>query len=242
MVPEAPPLAHINEGGARPRPQALLMDLLGDTIGDDGSKASSNRPDLNARADGFREKTDEEILFLSIKHPDLFEEILNRYQAAFLRKAFSVLRNQEDAEDVVQEAFSKIYLYAYRFKVQEGASFKSWGYKILLNTSFTKYQKVKRERGSRANLDPEFYEMLADKKSRQFEKQEVSDYVISVLSRIPEHLSRSLSLHVIDGLPQEEVAKIEGISVGAVKTRVHRAKKAFKKVDGEALYNMYKNE
>ena len=219
MVPEAPPLTHINEGGARPRPQALLMDLLGDTIGDEGGK----------------DQSDEEILFLSIKHPDLFEEILNRYQAAFLRKAFSVLRNQEDAEEVVQEAFSKIYLYADRFKVQEGASFKSWGYKILLNTSFTKYQKVKRERGSRANLDPEFYEMLQDKKSRQFEKQEVSDYVISILSRIPEHLSRALHLHVIDGLPQEEVARIEGISVGAVKTRVHRAKKAFKKVDGEAL-------
>ena len=33
MVPEAPPLVHINEGGARPRPHALLMDLLGDTIG-----------------------------------------------------------------------------------------------------------------------------------------------------------------------------------------------------------------
>ena len=198
------------------------MDLLRDTFekekrGDDSSKS------------------DEEILSLSIKQPKLFEVILDRYQSAFLRKATGVLHNREDAEDVVQEAFSKMYLYAERFKVVEGASFKSWAYKILLNTAFTKYQKTKKEREKRANLDPEFYELLADTKSRQFEKQEAYDYVISILYRIPDHLSRALSLHILEGRPQEEVAQIEGISVGAVKTRVHRAKKAFKKIEDKAL-------
>lgn len=181
------------------------------------------------------EKSDEEILALSTKHPHLFEIILDRYQSALLRKAQSVLRNPEDAEDIVQEAFSKMYLYADKFVVQEGASFKSWAYKILLNTAFTKYQKTKRERGVRVTLDPEFYESFADKESRQFEKQEVSDYVISMLSRIPDHLARSLRLHIIEGRSQEEVAEIEGITVGAVKTRVHRAKKAFRKVDAAII-------
>ena len=195
------------------------MNLLGDT-------------ETN---DTISEKSDEEVLALSVRHPHIFEVILDRYQEALLRKAESILRNREDAEDMVQESFAKIYLNAHKFEVQEGASFKSWAYKILVNTAFTRYQKMKRERGARLSLDPEVYEMLRDTESRQFEKQEVSEYVISILSRIPEHLSRVLYLHVIEGRPQEEVARIEDISVGAVKTRVHRAKKAFKKIDAALI-------
>lgn len=176
-------------------------------------------------------ESDEAILALSVKRPHAFRIIIERYEDALLRKAESILRNREEAEDIVQEAFTKMYIHAPRFRVQEGASFKSWAYRIVVNTAFTRYQKLKRERGARTALDPEIYEMLGDTNSRHFEKQEVSEYVFSILSRIPEHLHRVLYLHVIEGRPQEEVAEIEGISVGAVKTRVHRAKKAFRETD-----------
>lgn len=179
----------------------------------------------------IEDMSDEEILALSTKHPHLFEFIIDRYEAALLRKAKAILYNDEEAEDMVQEAFTKIYINAGKFKVQDGASFKSWAYRILINTCFTRYQKIKREKGARTSMDPEVFESLGDFKSRDFEKQEVSEYVFSVLSKIPEHLSRVLVLHVLEGRPQEEVAKIEGVSVGAVKTRVHRAKKAFKNAD-----------
>lgn len=187
--------------------------------------------DEHERDKKIEDMSDEELLSLSIKHPHLFEVIIDRYEAALLRKARAILYNQEEAEDMVQEAFTKIYINANKFHVQSGASFKSWAYRILINTCFTRYQKVKRERGVRTMMDPEVFESLGDVKSRDFEKQEISDYIFSVLSRIPEHLSRVLVLHVLEGRSQEEVAKIEGVSVGAVKTRVHRAKKAFKAVD-----------
>ena len=179
----------------------------------------------------IEEKSDEEILALSIEQPHLFAVLIDRYQAAFLRKAGTVIRGKEDAEDIVQETFTKIYLYAAKFQVQEGASFKSWGYKILMNTSFTHYKKKKRRIGATADLDPEFYEILPDLKSRDFEKQEMTDYLISIFSRMPENLGRALRLHFIEGHPQAEVATMEGVSVGAIKTRIHRAKKEFKKVN-----------
>ena len=177
------------------------------------------------------EKSDEEILTLSLKHPHVFEEIIKRYEAPFMRKATSILYNKEESEDIVQEAFTKIYINAHRYKKQPGATFKSWAYRILINTAFTRYQKTKRERIVRRNMDPEVFEALGDLKSRDFEKLEVAEYVFSILSKIPEHLSRVLQLHIIEGRSQEEVAEIEGVSVGAVKTRVHRAKKAFKNID-----------
>ena len=176
-------------------------------------------------------KSDDEILSLSLKHPHVFEVIIQRFEAPFMRKATSILYNKEEAEDIVQEAFTKIYINAHRYEKKPGATFKSWAYRILINTAFTRYQKIKREKGARTNMDPEVFESLGDFKSRDFEKMEVSEYVFSVLSKIPEHLSRVLELHVLEGRPQEEVAEIEGVSDGAVKTRVHRAKKAFKDVD-----------
>jgi RNA polymerase sigma-70 factor (ECF subfamily) len=172
----------------------------------------------------LKEKTDEEVLAYSVEHPEAFGILLDRYQDAFMRKARTVLKSREDAEDCVQEAFSKIYLYADRFVVTEGASFKSWAYRILLNTAFTRYQKLKKDKIALADIDPAFYESLEDTKSLQFEKLEMSDYVISALARLPEQMSRILKMQFFEGKSHEEIAEEEGISIGAVKTRVHRAK------------------
>lgn len=173
-------------------------------------------------------RTDEAILLNAQVDPHCFSVLLDRYQYAFMRKAMSILHNKEEAEEVVQESFTKIYLHGNKFQPQEGASFKSWAYKILINTSLTRYQKLKKHRGRMANLDPEYYEMLPDKSSNDFEKMEVYDYVVSILVKIPDTLANSLKNHFIDGESQKEMAEKEGVSVGAIKTRVHRAKKVFR--------------
>ncbi|HEX9608771.1 MAG TPA: RNA polymerase sigma factor [Candidatus Paceibacterota bacterium] len=178
----------------------------------------------------LQQKPDEEILLLSLRHPSAFSVLVDRYQAAFLRKARTVLRNNEDAEDVVQETFTKIYLYAGKFEKQAGASFSSWGYKILMNTSFTHYQKRKRERSLRVEIDPKIFELFPDRNSREFEKESFADYVASVIVRMPDDLGRVLKLYFLQGLPQVQIAELEGATVGAIKTRVHRAKKVFRDI------------
>ena len=97
-----------------------------------------------------QERPDEEVLAASVTHPSLFAILVRKYEEPFMRKALSIVRVREEAEDVVQEAFARIYLNAAKFKKQEGASFSSWGYRILINTALTHYQKQKRkERPSR---------------------------------------------------------------------------------------------
>ncbi len=175
-------------------------------------------------------KSDEELLALSVSHPSLFALLVRKYEAAFLRKALSIVRDEEDAVDIVQEAFTKIYLNAKKFKPQEGASFSSWAYRILINTSLTQYQKRKRRGAMTAQLDDEIWQLIPDKNLRQFEKKEFMDEVASVLSRMPAPLAKALSMFFLEGKTQEEIANEEGLTVGAVKTRVHRAKKEFKNV------------
>jgi len=182
---------------------------------------------LEDRGEG---KSDEEILALSVAHPSLFALLVRKYEEPFLRKAMGIVREREEAEDVVQEAFTKIYLNAKKFKVVEGAQFSSWGYRILINTALTHYAKRKRRGNAEFGLDEEIWALIPDKNLKQFEKKVLLDEVASVLSRMPAPMARTLSLFFIEGKTQEEIAQSEGLSVGAVKTRVHRAKKEFKKV------------
>ena len=52
---------------------------------------------------------DEEVLKLAIAQPWLFGVLVDRYQIAFMRKALSIVRDKNDAEEVVQDTFTKIY-------------------------------------------------------------------------------------------------------------------------------------
>jgi len=178
--------------------------------------------------DAYDTRSDEEILTLSIESPSIFSLLVDRYQSAFLRKARSIIRDEEEAQDIVQETFTKIYLAASRFEEQEGASFKSWGYKILVNTAISRYRVLKR-RGNVASLDDE--ETLAAIGGEVYsvpETKEALDYVASILTRMPKHLAHILSLSFLDDLSHAEIADKEGISISAVKARIHRAKKEFR--------------
>ena len=182
------------------------------------------------QASGVEQKSDEELLAASLKHPSLFVLLVRKYEEPFLRKAGSIVRGREEAQDIVQETFTKIYLNASKFKKQEGASFSSWGYRILINTALTHYARAKR-RGQRVvELDEEIWALIPDKNLRQFEKKELTDEVVSVLSRMSPVFAKALSAFFIEGKSQEEIARVEGVSVGAIKTRVHRAKNEFRKV------------
>lgn len=190
---------------------------------------------LEDRAEG---RSDEEILALSVKHPSLFALLVRKYEAPFMRKAMSILHEETAAEDIVQEAFTKIYLNAGKFVPQEGASFSSWGYRILINTALTAYQKRKKEGARTVQLDEEIWSLIPDRNLKQFERKEVADVVASVLSRMPAPFAKALSSFFIEGKSQEEIAAEEGVSVGAIKTRVHRAKQEFKKVYKSVTTNM----
>lgn len=177
--------------------------------------------------------SDAEVLARSQKEPDLFALLVRRYEAPLLRRAKAILFSPEDAEEVVQDAFTKMYLYADKYQPQEGASFSSWAYTILNRVAYTKYKAKSIERGKRAELEPEHYESLPDAKAEFLEDLSIRDEVITALAKLPETASRILRLQFIEGKNQQEIAQAENLSIPAVKTRVHRAKKLFKQAYDE---------
>lgn len=177
--------------------------------------------------------TDAEVLARSQKEPDLFAQIVRRHEAALLRRARTILKSPEDAEEAVQDAFTKMYLYADKYHEQEGATFSSWMYTILNRVAYTKYRARSLERGKRAELEPEHFEALPDARAEFLEDLSVRNEVIAALAKLPEAAARILRLQFIEGKSQEEIATSERLSIPAVKTRVHRAKKLFKKAYDE---------
>lgn len=171
--------------------------------------------------------SDEEVLHLAREQSEAFSELVRRYEAPFLRKAKNILYSKEDAEEVVQDAFTRIFLYGDRYRPQEGASFSSWAYAILTRLAYTRYGKLKRTRTAMSPLDPELYERMPDTE-HFMEDLTIRDEVLAALAKLPEQAARTLSLQFIEGKSQEEIAETEGSTIPAVKTRVHRAKKLFK--------------
>lgn len=184
----------------------------------------------------YKEKRDEDVLSASFSHPYLFEILVERYEEAFLRKARSIVRSDEVARDVVQDTFVKIYLYGRKFKPVEGAKFSSWAYKVLVNVCFHWYKKMKREREFFSALDEDLETVLPHDDRAEREQKLDRDYLESMFSRLPETFARILRLYVVDGKDYKEIAEVEGVSEGAIKTRMHRARSEMRKISEEDAY------
>ncbi len=179
--------------------------------------------------------TDEEIFSKSFAEPKLFEIIVERYEEAFLRKARTIVRSDELAKDIVQDAFVKMYLYGKKYKPQEGARWSSWAYKILINTCFAYHQKLKRDNQFSTAFTEELEAVTPDESEHETHKND-REYVLSLIDRLPETFAKILRLYVIDGKDYASIAEAENITVGAVKTRMHRAKAALKEEAAKITY------
>jgi RNA polymerase sigma factor (sigma-70 family) len=190
---------------------------------------------LNTDDEDVKSLTDEDLLMRSKAKPWLFAILLERYQDAFMRKARSIVRNERDAEEVVQDAFTKIYVYADRFEVRDGAKFSSWGYRILMNTAFTRYQKLVKDGQRISSLDPEFEQFVGERAEHSgFEERK--DAIERILEKLPGHFVYVLRLHYLERWSHQDIADETGESVGTIKARIHRAKEAFRKEAGDPDY------
>ncbi len=150
----------------------------------------------------------------------MFGLLVDRYQHAFLRKACYILHSNDLAEDAVQDTFLKIYKNGPKFEEKEGASFSSWAYRILTNTCYTYLAKKQVQLG---DVD-EFGSTDNSIGNEEF------SLVHSTLARLPTKFSRLLSLYFLEDRSYQEIAEIEQVSLSAVKSGLHRAKKQFKEV------------
>lgn len=187
--------------------------------------------DKNPSAGGL---PDEDILRKSLENPAFFSFLVEKYQIPFLRKAQGIVHSKEAAEDIVQETFTKMYLHANKFKKQEGIEFKSWAWRILVNTSLTHYRKLKKTFGDVSYLDeilakdPEGEEDVGLPMENALDKDDRLDLIKEAIEMLPEESAELVKAHYIEDRPYEEIARKYGISIGALKMKLFRARKVLK--------------
>lgn len=165
---------------------------------------------------------DEVVLHHALTAPDAFEVIVGRYEDAF-RSAARRIVGLDDAEDAVQETFVRMYIHAPKYIKQKDAKFSSWAYAILVRVCYTIYSKNKKR--ATFTLDSDVTDEIEDFSVKELREYGVDkDYLLSLISKLPSLLKRTLELYIFDHKSEKEIAEIEGVSHGVVRTRISRAK------------------
>jgi len=158
-----------------------------------------------------------------------FDELVRRYRDKVYRLAYKILRHEEDASDALQDAFLSAYRGLKNFKAE--STFSTWLYRITTNAALMKYRKRREghisidQPSSRDDTVPAME--LADWSAlppEELEDRETWDVLSAAVERLPEDL-RIVFLRR-DWLEESnaEVAESLGLTVAAVKSRLHRAR------------------
>ncbi len=175
------------------------------------------------------EKYPDEDLIKNFQQGDLeaFDAIVRKYKDQLLNFAYRFLGNQEEAEDVVQETFLRLYRNknAYR-KI---AKFSTWLYTIAGNLAKTELRKRKRRRlVSISDLGYEDKEYEIEDTSANTERAVDSalkeEFIQQAISELSNRFKEVIILRDVQGLSYEEVGDILKIPLGTVKSRVNRAR------------------
>jgi RNA polymerase sigma-70 factor (ECF subfamily) len=152
---------------------------------------------------------------------DAFTAIVEAYYRRCLRFARAMLRNADDAEDMVQETFVRLYRALPRY--EERQRFESWLFQILGNCCRTA-NTVHRRESTRVAEEEDAVERLVspDDPGRAFD-DEWSDAVRRALAEVPDYNREIFLLHYIEGFGYEEIERMTGVRQSALKMRVKRA-------------------
>jgi RNA polymerase sigma-70 factor, ECF subfamily len=153
-----------------------------------------------------------------------FDEIVRRTYVDTYTLAVRLTASEEDARDVVQEAYLRAWKGIRKFRGD--AQFSTWMYRITANTAATVTSKRRRQRTVHIDdvADPVETE-IAMHPELATENTELMDQLAAALEELPPRLRSLVILKDVYGLSHEEIAEELGISVTAAKVRLHRGRK-----------------
>lgn len=158
---------------------------------------------------------------------DAFTEIVDAYYRRCLRFARATLRNPDDAEDMVQEAFIRLYRALPRY--EERARFESWLFQILGNCCRSANTAFGRQGARAVDDDAALERIAAPAASVDRIEDDWGDAVRRALSDVPVYNREIFLLHYVEGFSYEEIERMTGVKQSALKMRVKRASDALRK-------------
>lgn len=152
------------------------------------------------------------------------KQVFDRYSGRMLGVCNRYARNSADAEDILQEAFIKVFDKIHQFKFE--GSFEGWIRKIVVNTALKKYSVIRYEKEvsgyevtdrDENGIDPAAYSHLSEKDLKD------------LINNLPDGYRLIFNLYVIEGYQHDEIARMLGIQAGTSRSQLVKARTMLQK-------------
>jgi len=146
-----------------------------------------------------------------------FDEIVHLYKDRIFKMLYMKVGNMEDAMDLTQDVFLKVYRALPGFRGD--SNIYTWIYRIAINTANTFLKK-------RGRFQSSSIENMEDNslKFNLNNEENLKTLLKSKIEELPEHYKDVLLLHYFEGFDYKEIADVLGINIGTVKSRLFRAR------------------
>lgn len=169
---------------------------------------------------------DEKVFIAELLHPktqnEAFQKLLREYQKPLYNHIRNIVLNHDDADDVLQNTFIKVFQNLKNFKGE--SKLFSWMYRIATNEAITFLnQKAKKNNTTSEELQSKIVDNL--KADSYFDGDEIQFKLQKAIANLPEKQQLVFKMKYFEELKYEEISEILGTSVGALKASYHHAVK-----------------
>lgn len=170
---------------------------------------------------------DDESLMVRVQSGDhqAFATLVQRHTRLFFSAAYRMCAQEQEAEDIVQEAFLKLWDRPDAFDREKGVKFTTWFYRVVTNLAIDKGRKKKPQAGA------EILEFLPDgaaASDQVLQERQQEQALEQAIQNLPERQKTALNLCFYEGLSNKDAAEIMGVGVKALESLLIRAKKTLK--------------
>ena len=161
--------------------------------------------------------------------------IFEQYQKKVYRIAYGVVREREDARDIVQEVFIKLFRSIKNFRGK--SQFYTYLYRMTMNTALDHVRKMKKTRASSLDEEgsPQPTDEIEDRPDRIFYKKELEGKLKEALEKLPADQKATLIFREIEELSYQEIAGTMGCSIGTVMSRLHYGRRRLQELLRDVL-------
>ncbi len=204
---------------------ALPLPAIGDRVRDAAKEKSGGK----IRVDHKNGEEASLVRRVQARDEMAFREIVERYQAKVFSIIYGILRNHNDAEDIAQQVFSKVYFSIRNFDFR--SSLLTWIYKITVNEC---YDYLRKKRVRKLVYESDFSEEDAQRMEASDPAVDPSvpvdrrlaqkDLVMKLLERVSEEDRTLILLKEVEGHSVEELAAMTGLNENTIKVKLFRTR------------------
>ncbi len=165
-----------------------------------------------------------------------FEILVNRYTGMFFTAAYRMCSHKEEAEDIVQEAFLKLWRNPHSWDSDKGAKFSTWFYRVITNQALDQIRKKRPE--YRSDILDNISDNAASDQHKELEDRSIQDDLESAIQSLPPRQKAALNLCFYEGVSNKEAADILGVGIKAVESLLMRAKSGLRDAMARRGYNI----